>query len=178
VTHPRSRGFSRGPTRQRRLTAWDAGPGGTAVTSISSTAATFLGSAITATVEGITAIRIRGKFWATLTSTAAAQDAFIGAFGIGIASLAAVTAGAGSVPTPLTEQGSENWLYWMPVQILAQGTGTLGRELGAFQSFEVDSKAMRKLPTDLSIYAMVELAEVGTAVASFLFDSRVLAKLP
>ena len=140
----------------------------------------FIGSSVNATVEGITIVRIRGYFRAILTAVAGANDGFSGAFGIGIASLAAVTAGTGSLPTPITEQDSENWLFWRAFS-LQSATATIAdgvNAVGVHVDFEIDSKAMRKFPTDLALYSIVELVENGTAVIDMWHDSRILSKLP
>ena len=168
---------------QRRLTAWNDGTGGTTTTAISGNGSTFVGSAFQAVSEGLTLIRIRGYFDTRLTLATSANDGFHWAFGIGIASLAAVTAGVASVPTPLTEQGSENWLYWMSgvnrgAQAFSAGGGPGMEQAGTFFRFEIDSKAMRKLPTDLSIYAIIEVVENGVATMDVMHDSRSLVKLP
>ncbi len=63
----------------------------------------FVGAAVTPTIEGSTMIRIRGLLNYFLLAGAAAGDGFQGAFGIGIATTAAVAAGIASVPTPITE---------------------------------------------------------------------------
>ena len=179
---PRQRGFPQ-VRSQRRLTAWSDGTGDTGVTAVSSASATFVGMAFSAVVEGLTLIRQRGYFSVQLTLATAANDGFAGAFGIGIASLAAVTAGVSSVPTPITEQSSENWLYWQAFSVKGQqafstGGGPGAEQQGTYLRFEIDSKAMRKLPTDMAIYSIVEVAEVGTAALLVHHDSRTLLKLP
>ena len=179
-----SHGFPRGRS-QRRLTAWALGPGGQTADTITTGAAKFVGSAIQAQVEGLTVIRIRGRLIAHLGLVTAALDGFLGAFGIGIASFAAVTAGIASVPTPLTESDSENWLYWTPIQLIGTQIGTatlnpIGTQMATVGSvnLEVDTKAMRKFPSDLAIYAAMEFTEIGAATAGLEFDSRALVKLP
>ncbi len=42
----------------------------------------------------------------------------------------------------------------------------------------VDTKAMRKFPAEMSIYAALEVVEIGTATLNVFFDSRALGKLP
>ena len=163
----------------RRLTAWSDGPGGIVNTAVSASATAFLGSFITGAVEGLTIVRIRGSMLYHLTAASAANDGFVGAMGIGIASVAAITAGVGSVPTPITEQDSENWLYWTPLQVQAMtATPGFSDEGSTWARVEIDTKAMRKLPTDLGIYAIIEVTEIGTSALSVQFDSRALAKLP
>ena len=37
---------------------------------------------------------------------------------------------------------------------------------------------MRKVDMDMSLYAMLQVTEIGTAVMDVFFDTRVLSKLP
>ena len=168
-----SRGFSRGHS-QRRKTAWGPGPGGIAVDNFAASATRLIGSFIQPVVEGMTVTRIRGQLNALLTSAATVGDGYQGAFGIGIATLAAVTAGFASVPTPVTEAESENWLYWTPFSLHASRVASLNEQF----VLEVDSKAMRKFPGEMAIYAALEVTEIGAAVMDVFFDSRVLVFLP
>ena len=94
--------------------------------------------------------------------------------------MAALTAGAASVPTPITEQESENWLYWRAFSCKAPFPFSAGADPAGNRSadieFEVDSKAMRKFPAEMGIYSIIETVEAGTATINFQFDSRVLTK--
>jgi len=174
-----ARGFPRARS-QRRKTAWTDGTGGTTPTAVTGSVAGFLGSALVFTQEAVTLIRIRGYFRGMLLTSNAAAGGFSGAVGIGIASTAAVTAGIASVPTPIAEQESENWLYWHAFNMnsvtstIADGVNSVG------YNFElvVDSKAMRKAPPDLTFYAAFEVVESGTATSRIWHDSRFLALLP
>ncbi len=177
----RLRGFSPRVLRSspRRKSGWSVGPGGTAVTSVASSTAILVGGGIIATIDGLTAVRIRGHALFTLTSNTSAQDGFQGAFGIGIVELPAFTAGIGSVPTPITEQGSENWLYWTAVSLRGAAASSASLDgHGSIQRWDVDTKAMRKTDTAQVVYAALEVVEVGTAAAQFWFDSRCLSLLP
>ncbi len=181
---PRSRGLSQGRTIQtvRRKTAWQDGTGGTGAATFSSTTPAFLGSAVSPTVDGLTVIRQRGWLSGHLT-VGSVNGNLLGAFGIGFATQAAVTAGAGSVPTPLTEQSADSWLYWVPIQLstpiaIVADTAPAGEILSANFSIEVDTKAMRKFPQESSLYAMAEFAESGVMTAELFWDSRLLVKLP
>ena len=139
----------------------------------------FVGTAIQPAIEGLTVVRIRGRLSGFLEVAAAAGAGFQGAFGIGIATLAAVTAGIASVPTPITERDAENWLYWTPISTHG-GDATAGSrnwQNGAFD-YEVDTKAMRKFPSEMAIYAAIEMVIDGTATLSIFFDSRSLIMLP
>ena len=170
---------SRGSSK--RLTEWGLGPGATAPVPISTTVATILGSFAVPVIPGMTVVRLRGYFRMHLTLATSAGDGFGGAFGVGIATLAAVTAGGASVPTPITEADADNWLFHRFVDVaagfpFASAADPAGNR-HAFIEFEVDSKAMRKLPLEMAIYSSLEVTEVGTAGAQVWFDSRMLLKL-
>ena len=95
----------------RRKTSWEVGTGDGTVTARTDTTPTFVGLAVTSTLPGLTVARIRGFFQVKMLLATSEADGMSGAFGIGIASLAAVTASIASVPTPITESDAENWLY-------------------------------------------------------------------
>ena len=171
----RQRGFPRVATRgPRRQTSWGFGPGGTAVTSFTASTTAFVGSAVVPVQEGMTIVRLRGRLRTYLKTAMASGDGFQGAFGIGIAPTVGVASGVGAVPSPITEQDSENWLYWTPISI----HGGVNLQDETSMNIEVDSKAMRKFTDDeISLYAMIELIEIGAATADLFFDSRILLKL-
>ena len=177
----RSRGFPQGRTivpRSKRLTAWEPGPGGTTSLSIVSVGSFFVGSAISlvAGVSENTIIRLRGQLDFMLLSAGSAGDGLQGAFGIGIATLAAVTAGIASVPTPITEVAAENWLFWHALSVHSATTTDLPDS--AFQRLIIDSKAMRKFTVADALYAAVEIGtETGVATSALRFDSRMLVKI-
>ena len=109
--------------RSRRLTSWEFGPGGTSETAFTTSSSAFLGSAVSlvAGVGKVTVVRTRGSFLAYLNTASALNDGYSGAIGIGIASLAAISAGIASVPTPLTEMDSDNWLFHQHFHVHAAG---------------------------------------------------------
>ena len=174
------RGF-RQDRGSRRKTSWELGPGDCTETEFSATGAAFVGMALTPTVDGLTLVRLRGRLHVFLSVSAIPGTGFCGAFGIGIATVAAVTAGAASVPTPITEQGWDGWIYWTPIQVFNTGN-TLSdgvNAIGATQIETVDSKAMRKLREEDAIYAAIEFSvEEGATTVETRFDSRILAMLP
>jgi len=174
------RGSGRGRMAARRRTSWELGPGDCVETSVIGTGTVFIGMALTPTIDGLTLARLRGRFSMFLTAASAAGDGFCGAFGIGLATAAAVSAGIGSVPTPITEQAWDGWLFWEPIQLFA-GDKTAGdvNWLPAVSQFVVDTKAMRKLVVEDALYAVLEVeVEEGTATAEVRFDSRTLMMLP
>ena len=178
----RSRGSFRGRTTSaKRRTSWELGPGGVTETQVTTTGSVFLGSVATPLLDGLTLARIRGRFQAVIVAASAVGSGMIGAFGIGIATTAAVTVGATAVPTPITEQGWDGWLFWMPLQVSVV-SATISDGANAMilaQLLEVDTKAMRKLTVEDSIYAMVEIStEHDIVTLAMNFDSRALIFLP
>ena len=178
------RGSPRGAARiasPRRLVAWDEGVGGTATLAISTTTPAFLGSAVTlvAGVSKVTVVRFRGMADFLQTAADAGNSGFAGAIGIGIASLAAVTAGIASVPTPITEADSASWLWHSFFNVHGvTASPTWGNDGSGYLRMEIDSKAMRKVTTEDAIYAAVEAGtETGTATMQVRLNTRMLVKL-
>ena len=156
----------------RRLTNWGAGPGGTGAANISTSSAVILGAGITFINAG-TIVRIRGEWECFLSSVTSAGDGFRGALGIGLASSAAFTAGIASLPTPITES---NWDGWMWHQFFGVHRGVADISAGSYLRGAIDSKAMRKVSDDFTIFAAVEVVEIGTAALDLFLDSRMLLK--
>jgi len=176
---PRSRRGSYPVRASQRRTGWEDGTGSTSPSAISGSTAGFVGLALAALVDGLTLVRTRGSINALLLTASAAGDGFQGAFGIGLATAAAVAVGILAVPTPITEQDWEGWLFWHTVSVHA-GDRTAGDSNWnqATQRIEIDSKAMRKLGSDMALYAAFEVVEEGTATMEIWHDSRMLFKLP
>ena len=86
----------------------------------------------------------------------------------------AFAGGIGNVPTPITEQDWDGWLYWTPISVHVQDAADPGLGRGSTQIVEVDSKAMRKFDEGDTLMAVIELVEVGTATGDIWFDSRAL----
>ena len=168
-----SRGFRPAVSRApRRQTSWDIGPGGVTQQTLSGIGSVIVGTGATAVTDGLTVIRTRGVL--TLRLVTPTTDGFIGAFGIGTCTLAAFTIGVTAVPTPITEQNWDGWLYWEAFALLGESTADPVASLRSV----VDSKAMRKLPEDTVLYAAVQAGtEIGTGTMEIQFDSRVLLKI-
>ncbi len=164
-----ARGRSSGISRD-----WGVGPGGTAVTQLTGSGVSLLGSALSPQGSEITVMRTRGIFDAFLEGVPAADGGgYFGAVGIGKATLSAFTAGIGSLPTPITEADWDGWL-WHSFFSLHVGDVTFAGTPGAQVTMEVDSKAMRKFDIQEVLYAAVEVVETGSAVLNMRFDSRML----
>ena len=167
----------------RRRVGWEIGPKtGTTGAEQSATASGSLLATIGsgATTDGLTLVRTRGELLIRLSVADAVGSGYQGAFGIGVVTAAAFTAGAASVPTPITEDSWDGWLYHTYFQVLAQST-TLSDGTNALSAVfrqTVDSKAMRKLRLDDVVFAAFEFTETGTSTLSMNFNSRLLLKLP
>ena len=173
------RGFNRAPS-QRRKTAWDFGSGSTGATSISSSSTTIIGSGAAIITEGVTFIRTRGSLQAFLKTSDGANGGFHCGFGIGVATAEAFAVGATALPSPLADASFDGWLYHRFFDCHtfdATIASSMVNNLAVVQ-FEVDSKAMRKVPAGVTIYAVLETVELQTATMSVFFDSRSLFKLP
>jgi len=175
-------------TGARHRSSWGVGPattaGGAGQSLVSSTA-DLGGTAVSVGLDNLTLIRTRGEFVAFLKTSASDANGFHGAFGIAKATSAAILAGVASVPTPITEQDWEGWLYHRYFSIFSGGpiaAATAAQEalqvnnVCAALRIEVDSKAMRKSDIDEGFYCAVEIVEVGTATMSWTFNSRMLFK--
>ena len=173
-----SRGFRQGRTTgPRRVRQWGFGPGSCVETSVSGVGSLFVGASVSPTTS-LTVVRLRGRLQVQLLTASEVGGGFCGAFGIGLATAAAVAAGTTAVPTPIVEQEWDGWLFWTPVQIIATATDEFTGP-SASLNIEVDTKAMRKLEVEDALYAMLEMeVEEGTATGEARFDSRVLALLP
>ncbi len=173
----RRSGFSRGrPSSSGVSRQWNAGTGGTAVTTVSGTSQGFLGSAVQPTADELTVMRTRGLLDLFVSGAPSSDgDGFFGAVGIGVTSAAAVATGIGSVPTPLRDVGWMGWLWHSFVSVhwqdVSQAVGN-----AAHLRIEMDSKAMRKFGPDSALYCAFDLVEIGTASVDVFFDSRILVQ--
>jgi len=135
---------------------------------------------VQATVEGLTIVRIRGIITVTLSTAAAAQDGFFGAFGFIMVTNEAFAIGITAVPTPLTDEDQEGWM-WHQYFDVRTPTGTISdgvNAVGAVSRFDIDNKAMRKIPVGMTLAGVTEVVESGTAVIEMQGQTRMLVKLP
>jgi len=164
---------------QRRKTSWNQGPQNTG-TNITGTGPVLGTSRVDILASAITLVRFRGYVRFYLSTANAALSGFQGAIGIAKATTAAVIGGVGVVPTPRAEENWDGWIYHRYIDVraitatIADGVNAAAVNLG----FEIDSKAMRKMTVDESIYVALEVTEEGTATMRWEFDSRMLVKLP
>ena len=185
---PRSRNFVSRTRSAPHRSSWEFGPetgANGAAQGISGSIAELAAVAVGATVDSLTVIRTRGELVLYLKTATAVGDGFHGAFGIAKATAAAVLAGAASVPTPLTEEAWDGWMYHRYFNIQSPGpiaVATAAQEVlqvnnvAAAVRIEVDSKAMRKWDVNEAFFAAIEVVEVGAATMNWAFNCRFLVK--
>lgn len=163
----------------RRKVGWSVGPGGTSLASAVVSGSAIVGSLSSATTDGLTLVRTRGRAIYKIQSFNAAGDAFTGAFGIGIVTAEAAAVGITAMPIPITDSAWDGWLFHTYLQLVA-GDKTAGDVdfTAATQIIDIDSKSMRKMRAGDTLYMAHELVETGTVDMDFVADSRVLFKLP
>jgi len=191
VPHARRGSFPIRTGTTRRQTSWAGGPksntnGG--LGSAFASSATRVGAVVsTALQDGLTLVRLRGELVFWLTSATATNQGYHGAIGVGNFTDAAIAVGVTALPAPLDEEGWDGWLYHRYFSCMSTGpivAAAVSTEPGLASSvnaairLEVDSKAMRKTPLDTSLLVSVQMVLVGTAAASWTFNSRTLDKLP
>ena len=165
----RGRVHTRGPIRQ---TQWIASAANTAVTALAA-ATSLLDQSLVPADQPETIVRVRGRLTIMSDQNVASENPF-GAFGFNIVSAEALAAGAASIPAPYTNGGDDGWFvhqYFAAPLRFGDATGFSN----IAQSFEFDSKAMRKLSPDDRMVVMIENASAVHGL-QFLLDFRMLLK--
>jgi len=176
---PSRRGFPSRARSPRRLTTWDTGPGSSGHTTIAATGKFILGVGIVLAREAkVTIVRTRGYLSVYMLAGAGAEEGLIGAFGMGIVSSDASAIGVTAMPGPVSDASWPGWFAHELFDVL-QRTGTESDTFDVGTAFhaKIDSKAMRKLGESETVFAMVEVVEIGAISAKVAFDSRMLFKL-
>ena len=182
----RSSRFQRSSVRHR--SSWEFGPetsgNGGPQELASQNSAQLAGTAVQPTEDGQTLIRTRGEILMYLKTAGSAGDGFHGAFGIAKVTAAAFTAGAAAVPTPLTEEAWDGWLYHRYFSLLspspiavATARQQANSDIGTVLRIEIDSKAMRKFDVNESFMGVIENVVHGVATMEWAFNCRMLFKL-
>ncbi len=104
----------------------------------------------------------------------AATESPMGGFGIQVVTSAAITAGIGSVPTPISEIDADYFVYQSLISHIEFGSA-VGFQKQAFRQYEIDSKAMRKVGPDQDMAITVEETNSFGAVIAVM--GRMLIKL-
>ena len=157
----------------RRMTQWFRSADITGYSTLGAATA-VIDQSLAGITEPVTAIRCRGIISVQSDQTAASETPF-GAVGMCVVSDQAVAVGVTAIPTPITDKDSDLWImhqyFFAPV---AFGSGVGFRNIS--QSYEFDSKAMRKVPEGSTLIWVVENAAVGSGLI-FALQFAVLLKL-
>ena len=105
--------------------------------------------------------------------TFGADVEYKGAFGVGIVSTDALAAGVASIPGPWLDSDWGGWFVWRSFAEIFEFKDSTG-SLVISTSFEVDSKAMRKITTNESL---VVIAESQAGAFQMFAGVRTLIKL-
>ena len=161
------------PRGSRRQTEWAAIVGNI---SVPANTAVQVGSFATADLRDVlpaTLIRVRGVVGISVPTNA--DGSIRGAFGIAVVGEPASVAGVASLPTPLTEAASDQWLYWTALNMIWDFQSASGFTSTAQIRIPVDSKGMRKIVDGEAITLVVETAG-SSGLAQFAMGLRFLFK--
>ena len=163
----RARRFA--PRVSARLTQWLA-PANQGFIAVASGGATIIASV--GFEEPVTIMRNRGMVSIKLNDYSADLD-IVGAYGMGVVSTEAFIAGVASIPEPFTDADWGGWFVWRSFGHRFESVTNVSTLLGSW-SFEVDSKAMRKVRPNETI---VEVCESQVGSISCFSGVRTLVKL-
>ena len=176
---PRRFGSGYRKTSVRRKTSWAFGPNDVD-TAVTTSQTTLWTTSVSLGVPEVTIIRIRGMANFYLTSATAVGDGFAGALGIGLVTDEAITAGVASVPTPISDDDWDGWMFHTFFDSRAV-TATIADGVNAAAAvvrIPIDSKAMRIWNDSLRFFGVWQFVESGTAVGEATAQTRALVKLP
>lgn len=160
----------RGRSGSGRSVQW-VGPADQGFVAVPAGGVTLLGS-ITFD-EPVTVVRVRGAV-SVAPSDPSASAIIRGAIGIGVVTAEAFAAGSGSIPRPFENADWGGWLAWRSFGYIWDVTTDIDRHITSIQ-FELDSKAMRKVPNS-GVVVIVADSQGGGAFQIFN-GFRVLVKL-
>ena len=174
----RRSGFHR-PTQARRLTSWGLGPNAVDISIAATGKQIFTTGVQLANEVRATIVRLRGYCGIYLNSASVVGSGFSGAVGFGIVSLEAFTVGVTAMPGPVDDMEWPGWMFHRFFD-LRTITATIGDGVNASAcdaSFEIDSKAMRKIGANEVFVGMIEVTEQTSAQVEIQCDTRMLVKL-
>jgi len=158
---PRSGRFIRG-TVARRETLWFTSPGSLVVLAAANQAVLLqVLNAAALAIRPFTIIRSRGVVGISSDQTGATEDQHA-AFGCAVVSQQASAAGVGSIPTPVTDDGSDLWFVYQRLMAKIQFASVSGMDANAGKIYEFDSKAMRKVEDGEDLVVVAENGPAGT----------------
>ncbi len=126
----------------------------TTITPVSANSKVLLFSFATLGDEEITVRRVRGLLQVQSDQTAA-SELQLGAMGAGIFSTNAIAAGIASLPDPVTDVSDDIWSVYAHIGQTMQFVSAVGIEPHFSTLYEIDSKAMRRIPEGYAIAFIV-----------------------
>ncbi len=167
-------GFRRGGVR--RQMDWIAGVDRSSFVTLAAATksldGSFPGTGIPAAPFTVT--RVRGSLYVK-SDQQTSSEVQQGAVGMGIVSTVAATAGAASIPGPVTDAPWDGWFLWLPfANAFVVSSAVAVTNTGSLYHF--DSRAQRKVESLDSIAIMVENAS-GTTGFEYFLQYRILLKM-
>ena len=155
---PRRRGFTGQQSRATRLNKTWGRASIASVVGLSTTQTQIIGITFAEATPDNTVLRTRGDLLVVATPNAAA-DTDVAAFGVAIVSNAAQAAGGLSLPGPIVDANSDQWLWHRFVPLDAvDATATVADNPGVVVRVPIDSKAMRRFSNDQSVLLIGEVS--------------------
>ncbi len=122
-----------------------------------------------------TIVRVHGQLHVVSDQAGATERPF-GAVGLAVVSNESVAIGVTAVPTPYGDADSDFWFmhrFWAAPMHFASAVGISMR---AGWSFDLSSKAMRKVTTDQTVILVMENGD-ATGGVRYRLDLRILTKV-
>ena len=160
-------------TAQRRKTAWLASADENTFTAVGGGIIDFQSSlnAAALALRPFTIVRVRGMLSMISDQVVASEEPF-GAYGMAVVTDQAVTAGVASLPSPITEEGSDVWFMYHFGAAPINSAGVLTSTATTY----FESKAMRKVGIGEDIVQLFENAN-STHGVRYVAKWRMLVKL-
>ena len=140
--------------------------GGTLIFSLNATALAL---------RPFTIIRSRFELYLKSDQDTGSEDQVAG-FGIAVVSDEAAAAGVGSIPTPISELGSDLWFVSQILMSSIEAGATNVETAINGRGYTVDSKAMRKCSVGQDIVVVGERSGAGAGIELFV-GGRILVKV-
>ncbi len=163
-------------TGPKRATIWVSSSNETDFTSLPAASVVLDQSFSAANVSALgnfTITRTVGQILCAGDQVAALEVGF-GAMGMTVVSAAALAAGIGSLPTPITDEASDQWFVYQ--SIMALTSNDAGSQAAGMKLFPFDSKAQRRVEDGQAIATTVENASATDGLI-YLIKFRMLIKL-
>ncbi len=110
-----------------------------------------------AATEDVTVRRVLGRYYVQ-SDQVSVQEQQVGAIGGLVVSDLAFTAGAASIPGPVTERSDDVWALWEPFMQTNERVADTGVGLNSQGPWSFDSKGQRKLAQGATYVVMIENA--------------------